>query len=149
MADPVQPTSGVSSSGGLNDSLVRLVYVEGSFAWFCTHPDDAWGDDWNDAPHDCNAGSPYLDRGGEWEKVAFEADLEIGGTQFGSYPPFHPPAPKYGLSVEEINAGKAPWLYQPSYGHKQFPEPLFEIPARVTLTEFIDLVQSVGGRVYR
>jgi hypothetical protein len=50
--------------------------------------------------------------------------------------------------VEEINAGAAPWLYQPSYGHKQFPEPLMVIPARVTLAEFVSLVARAGGSVF-
>jgi len=131
------------------DTEVRLVYVEDCWAWFAENTADAWGDDWNDAPHDCNAGTPYDDRGGYKIKVAFDGDLEVAGTQWGSYPAFHPPAPKHGLSVEEINDGAAPWLYQPSYGLKQFPEPLMVIPAGVTLVEFEQLVAQAGGKVYR
>ena len=43
-----------------------------------------WGDDWNDAPYDCNAGWPYddtstQDEDGKWRKPDAEkaADLEI------------------------------------------------------------------------
>ena len=34
----------------------RLTFIDERNAWFCTDPATAWGDDWNDAPHDCNAG---------------------------------------------------------------------------------------------
>jgi hypothetical protein len=131
------------------DDPVRLVYVEGSFAWFASKPGEACGDDWNDAPHDCNASPPYAEAGGRHVKVAYDGDLEIAGTQSGSYAPYHPPAPKYGLSVDEINEGAAPWLYQPSYGHPQFPKPLLVIPALVTLPEFQRLVTLAGGVVYQ
>ena len=128
--------------------VLRLVYVDEPWAYFVERPDDAWGDDWNDAPHDCNAGIPYYDRSGLHVKVAYDGDLETAGTQWGSYGPYHPPAPKHGLSVEEINGGAAPWLYKPNYG-KDGPKPLLEIPAKVTLAEFIYLVVEAGGGVYR
>jgi hypothetical protein len=38
----------------------KLCYVSGSFAWFTTQElSKQWGDDWNDAPYEHNAGSPY------------------------------------------------------------------------------------------
>lgn len=37
-----------------------LCYVEGCWAFFTTKPlSDQWGDDWNDAPYEHNAGRPY------------------------------------------------------------------------------------------
>lgn len=38
----------------------RLCYVEGDWAYFTTQPlDKQWGDDWDDAPYEHNAGEPY------------------------------------------------------------------------------------------
>ena len=42
----------------------RLCYVNGPFAYFTTKEvSEQWGDDWNDAPYEHNAGKPY-----EWSK---------------------------------------------------------------------------------
>lgn len=38
----------------------KLCYVKGSFAYFTTQElSKQWGDDWNDAPYEHNAGEPY------------------------------------------------------------------------------------------
>ena len=38
----------------------QLCLVKLPWAWFTTcQLDRQWGDDWNDAPYDCNAGYPY------------------------------------------------------------------------------------------
>lgn len=43
----------------LNEHAVPC-YVEGNRAWFTTQSlDKQWGDDWNDAPYEHNAGRPY------------------------------------------------------------------------------------------
>ena len=37
-----------------------LCYVAGNFAYFTTKPlSEQWGDDWDDAPYEHNAGTPY------------------------------------------------------------------------------------------
>jgi hypothetical protein len=36
-----------------------LCYATAGQAWFTTDLDNQWGDDWNDAPLNCNAGTPY------------------------------------------------------------------------------------------
>lgn len=37
-----------------------LCYVKGCFAYFTSQPvEEQWGDDWNDAPYEHNAGEPY------------------------------------------------------------------------------------------
>ena len=39
----------------------KLCYVEGNIAYFTTQDlDKQWGDDWDDAPYEHNAGLPYL-----------------------------------------------------------------------------------------
>lgn len=43
----------------LNPKAV-LCYVDGNKAWFTTKPlAEQWGDDWDDAPYEHNAGQPY------------------------------------------------------------------------------------------
>ena len=58
MNDKTAPLSTVAV-----DPLVStfLCYVEGNFAYFTTQPlAKQWGDDWDDAPYEHNAGEPYL-----------------------------------------------------------------------------------------
>ncbi len=126
-------------------TTLRLCYVEGSWAYFSTErPGDVWGDDWNDAPHDCNAGTPYADRAPGLTKVAFDGDLELVGVGvFGGYV-----KERWGwLSVEEINRGDAPWLVRIEYGARPLTHDI-EINAGVTLEEFVALVDLAGGCVY-
>jgi hypothetical protein len=58
-----------------------LCYIEGGTAYFTTQKiEDQWGDDWNDAPYEHNAGLPYeasRSRGEDWRivKIDFESDL--------------------------------------------------------------------------
>ena len=63
----------------------NLCYVERNFAYFTSIPLELqWGDDWNDAPYEHNAGEPYGDHRptpgaprAEHSilKVAFDGDL--------------------------------------------------------------------------
>lgn len=121
-----------------------LCYVRNPWAWFTTAPlAEQWGDDWNDAPYDCNAGNPYTfdrhdaERGrAPWSivKLAWEG-------------PFDEPnewSTNCELSVKMINAGAVPWLAVPRYG----PRHDVNIPAGITLADFIRLVESVGGRIW-
>lgn len=140
-------------------SDARLCYVEGSWAYFTTQSlDKQWGDDWNDAPYEHNAGEPYTWRPtqmikahGEWTtipngasrweivKVAWEAnDCETPAER-------DPPNSRY--SVEQINARKVPWLTDPGYGTR----PRVYTPvvwAGATLAEFTEIIEARGGRVY-
>ena len=39
---------------------LKLCYIDGAWAYFTTQAlADVIGDDWNDAPYECNAGAPY------------------------------------------------------------------------------------------
>lgn len=120
----------------------RLRYVSDCWAYFLA--DDGHGDDWNDAPHNCNAGEPYR----YVFKVAFYADLElVGCDQNGDG------AGRWGyLSVDQINAGEAPWLVQIRYGEPRDTAGRLalgvQIPAGVTFREFVALVREAGGHVY-
>jgi hypothetical protein len=122
----------------------KLCYVAGCWAYFTTQKiEDQWGDDWDDAPYEHNAGEPYEDwksvQAGlspQWAiiKVAFDAhDLKD---------------PSYGqvnsrYSVESINAGAIAWLASPIYVKEQVI-----IPAGTSLCTFKELVKKAGGKVY-
>ncbi len=126
----------------------RLCMVRESWAYFARcAPTDIWGDDWEDTPHECNAGEPYADRvEGGILKVAFDGDWEIGGTQCCVLNSSGRP---YGYSVKEINSGAMPWLYIPHYDEDRYPEVRLAINAGVTLAEFTEAVGLGDGRVYR
>jgi len=123
----------------------KLCYVSGSFAYFTTRVlEKQWGDDWDDAPYEHNAGSPYefqdynKERGDEpWEivKVCFEAQLETPADIAGSNSRY---------SVEMINSGAIAWLTSPSWGSGE----RVSIQAGASIDEFKSLVRKAGGTVY-
>lgn len=76
-----------------------------------------WGDDWNDAPYDCNAGWPYddtshKDKDGKWQHtkhniLVLNISLECGHDMtlpedYGYNSPF---------CVESINQGACAWMF--------------------------------------
>jgi hypothetical protein len=110
-----------------------LCYVDAPWAWFTTQAlADQWGDDWNDAPYECNAGTPYTGDGWEVFRVAFDGDF-CGPSDGGVW-----------YSVEEINAGAVAWLRSPRYA----PSPHVIISAGTTYRAFVCLVQTARGQVY-
>lgn len=114
-----------------------LCYVQEPWAYFTTKPlHKQQGDDWNDAPYEHNAGSPYTPREGENFKIvklAFEG--EFREPSFG-----HSNSP---FSVDEINRGAIAWLRT-----CEGAEPSIVIHAGTPLDEFIRLVKKAGGKVY-
>jgi len=53
-----------------------LCYVSPPWAWFTSLPvEEQWGDDWDDAPYQHNAGRPYSEEGVTLEKVGFDGPL--------------------------------------------------------------------------
>ena len=116
-----------------------LCYVEGNWAYFTTQElSKQWGDDWDDAPYEHNAGTPYEYDGEEdahpWEivKVAWDGPFETPDYNHLNSP----------WSVEQINAGAVAWLVA------RYADPMVVIPAGVTLSEFTKRVLSAGGSVY-
>ena len=120
----------------------KLCYIEGNFAYFTTQDlKKQWGDDWNDAPYEHNAGEPY-----EWDsergvkkyeilKVAFEC-----GCMMNTPCDSHSNSP---WSVEDINTGKIAWLSTLRGSSEQVV-----IPAGVSIKKFDELIKKVGGTVY-
>ena len=125
----------------------RLCYVCYQWAFFTTQAlEDQWGDDWDDAPWEHNAGEPYRysddpkygDTDKEpWRivKVGYDGRLETPGEyEINSK-----------WSVEQINAGAVPWLKTDRYASR---DPQVSIMAGATLEEFKAMVEVVGGAVY-
>ena len=122
----------------------KLCYVDFPWAYFTTAPlSEQWGDDWNDAPYEHNAGEPYEfhDHDAktgrkEWHvcKLAFDGDIETpGGVTLNSQ-----------WSVQQINAGDSPWLLG-GYWSKDETEGLH---AGASVQEFTEFVWRHGGRIY-
>lgn len=128
----------VPNAAPCKDEDFRLCYIRGERAYFTTQElSKQWGDDWNDAPYEHNAGSPYGPREGEsWEVryVFFDGDFDAPCEWHHNSP----------YSVDDINAGQTPWLSPPKYGKDHG----VRIMAGTTMPEFRRLVQSVGGDVY-
>lgn len=125
------------------DETYRLCYVKDDWAWFTTQPlAQQWGDDWNDAPYECNASTPYQwkeGRGPRWEigKVAYDGPFETPASYaFNS-----------SYSVGMINDGAIPWLQTDRYCLTDGP-PVVRIMAGITYPEFVRLILEGGGMVY-
>ena len=124
-----------------NMETAVLCYVRGPWAYFTTQPlDKQWGDDWNDAPYEHNAGRPYesIDVLGTdaWVifKVAYDGPFdEPSATHFNS--PY---------SVQDINRGAVAWLRY--VGTR--PHPARSIQAGTTYADFRRLIREGGGAVF-
>lgn len=114
-----------------------LCYVNEGRAWFTTQSlSSQWGDDWNDAPYECNAGEPYpwIERihakNGipKWDlyTVLFVVNGLREACVFGS------------RSVEEITRGRVmPWVMGNGVA-------LF---AGTPMSEFLRVIRAAGGAV--
>ena len=124
-----------------------LCYVSEPWAYFTTADIfDQWGDDWNDAPYEHNAGDPY-----EWHPYMAERGVEaytLFKVAFDG--PWETPS-SYELnsaySVEDINHGKVAWLHTDRYSLHSVEKPVC-IMAGTPLIEFCKLVAEGGGHTY-
>lgn len=151
----------------------KLCYIDDSKgAYFTTQPlEEQWGDDWNDAPYEHNAGPPYYpcwhndydQRNNERNKVkpgelckcdlckknwnldTGEPKWKIKKLYFDSYD-YQTPADmciNSPYSVEMINNGNIPWLSD-KYNTKNPP-----IFAGTSIEDFIRAIKASGGKVYK
>lgn len=128
----------------MTDNTPKLCYVEGAFAYFTTQDLDVqWGDDWDDAPYEHNAGRPYEFRPHD----AGSGKVPWHITKVAWDGPFLTPADIHGpnspYSVESINAGAVAWLASEAWIDKKTA-----IRAGVSIAEFCELIQGGGGMVY-
>jgi len=119
--------------------MFRLCYVDAPWAWFTTRDPftEQWGDDWNDAPYQDNAGDPY-----EWRPDRGVPEYRLLKVAYDG--PLLTPADR-GLShsVQEINETPIPWLIDTLAASE-----IIVLPG-VTFPVFEQGVRWSGGRVYR
>lgn len=105
----------------------KLCYIYKNTAYFTSKElDEVWGDDWDDAPYEHNAGEPY-----DYDlTICFDGEVlhDPAYMQYNS---------RY--SVKSINAGAAAWLTD---------DDKVSIPAGVSPSEFVKKVIEAGDRVY-
>jgi hypothetical protein len=148
-----------------------LCYIEGCWAYFTTQPlDKQWGDDWDDAPYEHNAGTPY-----EWHEFDGLGCVCLGnggpryygptGCSEEGHEPVQPrerwtitrvafddvmDTPREGVlnsswSVQQINRGDVAWLRPCRWEENEAAQPIM---AGTTLSEFKRLLALCGGKVY-
>lgn len=110
--------------------MFQLCLILGDWAYFTPDLANEWGDDWDDAPYQDNAGPPY-GKNGPCIKVAFESDLSLPYENGGRW------------SVQQVNRKVVPWLWD-----RYNPDPVTTIWAGATLSEFKAIIEALGGRVY-
>lgn len=134
-----------------------LCYVDGDFAYFTTQSlDKQWGDDWDDAPYEHNAETPYTpcwhrEKGDcqcdickrEWNKDGTPKWRIIKVAFEGMFSRPCDGAMNSRWSVRDINKKCVPWLSQPYINDNPV-----SIYAGTTLKKFKELILKGGGTVY-
>lgn len=116
----------------------ELCYIWGNKAYFTSDWKHQWGDDWDDAPYEHNAGTPYdfyfedkIEHKIELKTLYFEFPNEwvkLPYDDFSNSP----------FSIEAINRGDIAWIR----GNK------FNIRAKTTYEDFIKIVEDNDGVIY-
>lgn len=123
----------------MNEQDYKLCYIDGNKAWFTSNFEKQWGDDWNDAPYEHNAGDPYR----HYYKNEQEYPINLVELYFE--------LPRYWLylpcdhftnspySVEAINKGAIAWIHTDN----------FNIQAGTTAKDFVDIILKNGGSIWK
>lgn len=121
----------------------KLCYIEGNKLYFTDAPlEKQWGDDWDDAPYEHNAGEPYDD---ENITTAYVEDSSYSNLGMLITPCYgHQNSP---YSVEDINLEKKiPWLRIKKKDNKN--QEYIDIYAGASLEEVIQVIRENGGKIY-
>lgn len=125
-----------------NADKYKLCYVDGDDIYFTTQAlSEQWGDDWNDAPYEHNAGRPYepsesdIEKGNVWHILKLKIDTGLDAPCDGySNSPY---------SVQAINQKVVPWLKW------KWGENPIEIYAGIRLEKFIEIIKAEKlGTIY-
>ncbi len=126
-------------------------YVEGEkehYAYFTDLEDlqEQWGDDWDDAPYEHNAGWPY-DKIRTDEHTVLKVPFAVisdncnGNSHWVKFPCDYG-AGNSPFSVEEINAGAVPWIFV-SYYNMTKKKKFLSINAGIDVLEFINKLRQL------
>lgn len=148
------PASSENPNCGEMMETARLCYISGQRAYFTTRSlDEQWGDDWDDAPYEHNAGEPYP---ASLHYVTFSGGKRVDGSDYTDGVPnwriyyvlfaTELQQPQEGhcnspWSVADINALRVPWLAS--------EDGTVAIMAGITLTDFRRAIEATGGAVGR
>lgn len=116
----------------------KLCYVQGNFAYFTTQELlKQWGDDWDDAPYEHNAGEPYT--WGEYDRAKGIEPWVITRVAFrgGNFTAICE-SDGNDVSVQTINNCIVPWLRSGSTS----------IWAGTSFPDFVAAIKSCGGSAY-
>lgn len=123
----------------------QLCYIEGDVAYFTTQPlAKQWGDDWDDAPYEHNAGTPYephkhdKKEGRHWCLVCVEFRHPYLVTPAAE-------ALNSAYSVKDINGGAIPWLSPSNWIDIERKPDAVLIAAGCTLRDFVEVIYKTGG----
>jgi len=122
----------------MNDQA-QLCYVELPFVWFTMNLREQSGDDWNDAPYDCNAGPPTLRRGQDWKIFRVAVFANPYKHQLMTPDSSHS---NTWWSVDDINSGAVPWLRLTESDWN--PQSIATLMAGITYSEFKEFAARYG-----
>ena len=131
-----------------NKKEYKLCYMDYEKAWFTDDFEHQWGDDWDDAPYEHNAGEPYNtwselieDNENIWKRKWKNHQIDLKEVYYRipyiNYLPYegHENSP---YSVEDINKKKVPWLHTKKY----------DIYAGTSFEDFIKIIKEHNGEVW-
>lgn len=97
-----------------SDNKFRLCFVDSHIMYFTDNFDNQWGDDWDDSPYYCNAGTPYEYRDNRSE----ELNKNAGHIRYLAYLPRKyecdvrtPDEFNDYYSVADVNGGAVAWIF--------------------------------------
>ena len=106
-----------------------LTYFDDGIAYFSPSIEDEWGDDWNDAPYEHNAGEPYH----QVCTLLIRGDYKTPRCGHYNSP----------WSVQQINQQKIPWVTA-----MDMDAVMGVILPGTGLREFIDQAKNAGLQVF-
>lgn len=124
----------------------KLCYIDGQKAYFTNNFEHQWGDDWDDRPYECNAGTPY-DNWSErvetkppiYEKQYIHHPIKIKTLYFETNDwDERKPCDMGRFSVEDINKGTVAWIATEK----------FCIQAGTNIVDFINIIKENGGSIW-
>lgn len=129
-------TIGMSRNDEPNKDDPVLCFVGDCWLYFTTRAiEDVWGDDWDDAPYEHNAGEPYEHDGQTIARYAWDGPFETPASH----------ALNSAYSVAQINAGAVPWLQTDRYEERPGAVRIY---AGWPLSMVVRAILEGGGMVY-
>jgi len=122
---------------------LKLCFVKRNFAWFTSCPlVYQWGDDWDMAPYEFNAGMPHTCH--KTKETEQQDHTVIKVYWEAAYVTPDILEEKSSWSTKTINRGDIPWLSVCPLSDQE----LAPIYSGTTLCDFIKLIQVSGGEVF-